>query len=395
MMAVTDDKLAYTMRPERIALIGIGGAGGNVLDLLAAGDVSGPSMIAINTDCQALEKCRVPARVQIGARLTRGLGAAGDSAVGRMAAEEDAAILAGLCADKDLVIIIAGLGGGTGSGAAVAMVRIAHENNCIAICVLTLPFDYEGEAIRTRAMTTLDELRDVADAVLLVPNQRLFASASPGAALDAVFAQANAQIAAGVSGVWHMLVTHGFINITLADIRVAAQKSGGILVFNNATARGPDRATQVARQLLESPLLDGGRLVREADILLLSIVGGEGTAYAEVESVVASIRHAIKPQAQVRIGPALTAQASDRLSVTLIVPEQWNRTGADGAAAAEAVAETILKPPAAAGAAKPTQAQLTLDAVSQGRFKDVEPTLYKGENLDIPTYRRRGLVLDK
>ena len=391
MNRVMNEKLTCVVRPERMALIGVGGAGGAIIGLVAERLAGGPIVAAVNTDYQALERCCVPTRVQIGARLTRGLGTGGDPAKGRTAVDEEAVLLNALCAGKDLVIFVAGLGGGTGSGATPALVRIAHENNAIALCVTTMPFDYEGEAIRRLAEETITELRGLADAVLVIPNQRLFSSPAAGTPHEEAFVRANAMIADGITGLWQMVVTQGFMHITLADIRAVASKSDGILVFGCGAATGPGRAARAAQQAIGSHLLDGGQTLIAADTVLASVVGGPETSFAEIEQVVETVRQAARPGALLKVGPTLTAAQDSNLCVTLILPDAARRS------------DTRLSMPAAVAATgeggppggRPVQTQLQLESISQGRFKDVDPTMHDGQNLDVPTWKRRGLVIDK
>lgn len=390
MNSIKNEKLTCVVRPERMALIGLGGAGGAIIGMVAERLAAGPVVAAVNTDYQALERCCVPTKVQIGARLTRGLGAGGDPAKGRTAVEEEAVLLNALCAGKDVVVIVAGLGGGTGSGAMPSLVRIAHENNAIALCVATMPFDYEGDGIRRLAGAAISELRGLADAVLIVPNQRLFADSGSATPLDEAFVRANAVIADGITGLWQMLVTQGFMHVTLADIRAAALKTDGILALGCGAASGPERAERAAKQAIASPLLDGGRILRAAETVLVSIVGGPETSFAEIEQVVAVVRGAARPGVQLKVGPTLTAPADSRLCVTLMAPNACEEGPQDRVAPAA----TATAADGTAGV-RPVQAQLQFESVSQGRFKDVDPTMHDGQNLDVPTWKRRGLVIDK
>lgn len=389
MNRIMNEKLTCIVRPERMAFIGVGGAGGAIISLVAERLVAGPVVAAVNTDYQALERCCVPTKVQIGARLTRGLGAGGDPAKGRAAVEEENALLNGLCAGKDVVILVVGLGGGTGSGAAPSLVRIAHENNAIALCVATTPFEYEGEEIKRLAAAAVAELRGSADAMLVVPNARLFADCGSDTPLEEAFARANAAIADGITGLWQMLMAQGFMHVTLGDIRAAALKTDGVLALGCGSASGPDRARSAAQQAAASPLLDGGQILRAADTVLASIVGGPETSFAEIEQAIGAIKEAAQPGVQLRVGPSLIGAENSLLQVTLLVPD------ARGESSAKHAQPPAKDPHSAASGGHPVQAQLQFEGVSQGRFKDVEPTMHEGQNLDVPTWKRRGLVIDK
>jgi cell division protein FtsZ len=377
-----------------LTVVGVGGGGSNIVARMAeewaAG--AGPACAVVNTDSGALDACPAPVKVEIGAALTRGLGAGGDPELGRRAAEDEFAALCGLFEGKELVFIVATLGGGTGTGAAPVLARAAHESGALVLALAALPFEFESEAVRRRAAQGLAALREEADAIVVIPNQRLFQAADLQAATEQAFAAANTLLARGIAGFWKMVVLHGVMSLTFADLRAAVRRGGGPLVFGYGRAEGAERARKAAEEAWHSPLLDGGRVPAEAEMLIVSLVFGPDVAFAEVEQAMETIAAAARKDANLHWGPAMDPSIPGRVEVTLIAAEPGPATtaaetagaGSDGTEAAPAREPERLR-----------QTQLGLEGVAKGRFKDVEPTLHGGENLDIPTYERRGVVIPK
>jgi cell division protein FtsZ len=428
-------------------VFGVGGAGGNAVQQMAKKGLEGATFFALNTDIHALADCLAPQTLPLGAKLTRGLGAGGDPEIGRAAAEQDADPLRDLCAGADIVVVVTGLGGGTGTGASPVLARLAKEAGALTLAVVTLPFECEGTRRQCQARAGLEQLKEAADAVLCLPNDRVLKLIDENTSLIETFKITNDLLAQGVRGIWRLLTRTGIINVDFADLCAVVSGRHAESSFATADARGEHRARDVAEKILTSPLLDGGAVLSEAESVLVSVVGGAELTMAEVNRVMARINRACE-NAHIILGAAVDEEFKDRLSVTVVATrragvEPENRREMAPAASADAPETSRLAEPAAgegsgfdsqflssarsprpasrfiapppaltaeqkeqalaqqnAGRSyrkprsKMRQGMLPLEIVSKGRFEKSEPTIYQGEDLDVPTYIRRGVPLN-
>ena len=436
------------MDPRELTLkvFGVGGAGCNAVEQIAQNGFVGVEFVAVNTDVQALLDLSVGRVVPLGATLTRGLGAGGDPEVGRAAAEEDAEQLCRLCADAKVVVIVTGLGGGTGTGASPVLARAAKEAGALVLAIATLPFECEGARRRSQAQAGLEELKETADAVLCLPNQRVIKLIDEKTSLVETFKITNDLLAQGLRGIWRLLARTGIINVDFADLCAVVRGQHAESSFACAEAQGEHRAREVVDMLLASPWLEGGTLLREAESVLVSIVAGSDLTMAEVNLVMSQINHVCE-YAHIIMGAAIEAELGDRLSVTVIVARQPEAGAADAVTAPAVLREgdearskrtagetveasafdsqfieknpparppsRFVPPPPELGpekkqqllaqqkrrpyrkpGSKMRQGTLPLEIVSRGRFEKSEPTIYHGEDLDVPTYIRRGVPLN-
>jgi cell division protein FtsZ len=385
--------------PKRIMVVGVGGGGCNAVDGMAVDWDNGPVVVAVNTDTQALSGLRKATPLGIGEKITRGMGTGGDRTIGRLAAEDDSEKLRNLCVAKDLVIVVTALGGGTGTGAAPVVARAAHETGALVIAFATLPFSFEGEHRMAQARQGVAELRDQADVVIVVPNQGLFAAAGGNATAEEAFRQADYILSMGVFAIWKLLTQRGLINIDFATLRVVARCSGGVSAFSYGEGRGFTRAEEAAQAALHSPLLDAGAaLLANAESVLISILGGPDMAIREVESIMNAIRKVVRKDAHIFMGTAIDEHWRDTVSVTIVASQFWvDEETAAGKAETEPEEDEAAR--TASGRKKKrsgaTQTQLGFEPVSKGIFKDVEPTYIEGEDMDIPTFVRRRIVIEK
>ena len=395
-MSVDDQSIG----PKRIMVVGVGGGGCNAVDGMAVDWEQGPVVVAVNTDMQALSGLKKATRQSIGEKITRGMGTGGDPTIGRLAAEDDFEKLRALCVAKDLVIVVTALGGGTGTGAAPVVARAAHETGALVIAFATLPFAFEGEHRMAQARQGVAELRDQADVVIVVPNQGLFAAAGGNATAEDAFRQADYILSMGVFAIWKLLTQRGLINIDFATLRVVARCSGGVSTFSYGEGRGFTRAEEAVQAALHSPLLESGpSLLAEAESVLISILGGPDMAIREVEAVMNAIRKVTRKDAHIFMGTAIDEHWRDTVSVTIVASQFWvdeeasagkPETEPEGGDASKTVSAGKKKKRASA-----QQAQLGFEPVSKGIFKDVEPTYIDGEDMDIPTFMRRRIVIEK
>jgi cell division protein FtsZ len=377
----------------RLKLVGVGGAGGNAVHAIAANQatLTGVELVAINTDRQALDAVAHAERVQIGNALTHGLGAGGDPEIGARAAQLDAERLEAALQNADVVFLTAGLGGGTGTGASPLIARLAKEQGALVLAFVAMPFAFEGKRRTEQAEAGLEKLKAAADAVICIHNDRLFKVLGADAPATAAFARCNEIIASGVQAVWQLLARQGLINLDFADLRATLGARHAEGLFSHGEATGPDRARDALQQLLENPLFDANETLVRAEGVLVSILGGPDLTLADVQRIVEPISR-LAQRAQVIMGAAIDDQYRDRLAVTVIAS-----TGKRAVAARTPVPTTAGKAVSPAPVAgkeplgAPKQEDLPLQPISRGRFADGEPTLVNGEDLDVPTFIRRGV----
>jgi cell division protein FtsZ len=412
-------------------VLGVGGAGCNALAHLVQTGLAGIECAALNTDAAALDRCLAPQKFPLGAQLTRGLGAGGDPERGRAAAEEDKEKLRGLCAGADVVVIIAGLGGGTGTGASPVIAELAKQAGALVLGMVVLPFDWEGPRRQRQAQLGLHQLKTVADSVICLPNQKLLGMVAENTTVVEGFAIAHDLLARGVRGLSRLLTQTGYINVDFADICTVTRDRHAECSLATAEAQGETRARDLLERLLKHPLMENGRALAEASTVLVSLVGGPDLSLTDVRTVMDQIhRHCENPH--IIMGAAVEEGFAGQLAVTLMSSrrngkEKSAATGtAEGAPAEPPLLDSKLvdpttenRPPSRFVAPPPTitpenanqvlqslaprarrkaikmvQGQLPLEMISKGRFEKSEPTIWSGQDLDVPTYLRRNLVLN-
>jgi cell division protein FtsZ len=296
-------------------VVGVVGGGGNAVDRLVEAGARGVECVTVNTDAQVLLRSAAPTRVRIGDRAARGLGAGGDPAVGRAAAEESREELAELLAGADLVFVAAGMGGGTGSGAAPVVAGIARGLGALTVGVVTRPFAFEGGRRHRHAGEGIAALRERADTLITIPNDRLLALADRRLPLVDAFRLADEVLRQGIQGIAELITTPGLINLDFADVRTVMAGAGPALLAIGHGA-GEARATEAARAAIASPLLEGG--MAGATGILFNITGGADLTLHEVNAAAGIITAAADPQAQVIFGTALDPHSGDAVRITVI-----------------------------------------------------------------------------
>jgi len=406
-----------------IKVLGVGGAGGNAVSHLAAQEFPGVAFAVLHTDAMALRQFNVGTKISLGSRKFRGLGAGGDPARGRAAAEEDEAAIRALVVDANIVFIIAGLGGGTGTGASPVVARIAKECGALVLAIGIAPFEVEGGKRMRQALLGLQELKHAADGVIVLPNQRMFKLVDEKTPLVEALQITNGLIAQGVRGIWRLLSRPGLIHVNFADLCAVTQGRHAESALATVEARGENRAREVIEKLMKHPLIDGGAGLADASGVLVCIGGGPGLSLAEVNRIMDQIsRHC--EGANIILGAAVDEELGDGLSVTLLAAKSAGKpaslagmTEPHMSMAPQTVESTSDKDPGMGsdrpkddapgaspairgsrgrkGRAMPArQGQLALEIVSKGRFDQIEPTIHQGQDLDLPTYIRRGVALN-
>src|SRR5437773_7427868 len=304
-------------RDFALKVFGVGGAGCNAVEHISQSGLPGVRFAALNTDIQSLVDLSVECVVPLGSLLTRGLGAGGDPEIGRAAAEEETEGLRKLCAGAGVVVIMTGLGGGTGTGASPVLARVAKEAGALVLAMATLPFECEGARRQRQAQAGLEQLKEAADAVLCLPNQRVLKLIDENTSLIETFKITNDLLAQGLRGIWRLLSRAGIINVDFADLCAVVRGQHAESSFACAEAGGEHRAREVVENLLASPLLEGGAVLNEAESVLVSIVAGSDLTMAEVNRLMSQINRASE-NAQIIMGAAVEKELGDRLSVTLV-----------------------------------------------------------------------------
>ncbi|MCR4403688.1 MAG: cell division protein FtsZ [Candidatus Acetothermia bacterium] len=299
----------------RIKVIGVGGGGGNAINRMMKFKISNVELIAVNTDAQVLETMvEAHKKVQIGKKLTQGLGAGGNPEIGRKAAEESEAEIADLLTDVDMVFITAGMGGGTGTGATPVIARIAKEMGILTAAIVTKPFSFEGRAREEKARRGIEELRQHVDTLIAISNDRLLRIAPEDLPLIRAFELADDILRQGVQGISDLILTPGMINLDFADIE-ATMRNAGTAMMGIGIGEGEGRTKEAARNAISSPLLEGS--IEGAQKVILNITGGESLTLDEVTEAATLIRDTVSDQADIFFG-AVIQDGYEKVKLTVI-----------------------------------------------------------------------------
>jgi cell division protein FtsZ len=411
----------------QVKVIGVGGAGGNAAEYMARQDFAGVAFTAVNTDAQALAQLTLADRVALGAKLTRGLGTGGDPEMGRASAEEDVEKLKALCAGADIVCVVAGLGGGTGTGAGPVVARLARETGALVLGIVTLPFEFEGSRRLRQAQLGLRELKNAADGVICLPNQKVFKLIDENTSVNEAFKITNELLAQGVRGIWRLVTHTGLINVDFNDLCAVLRGRHEESSLATVEASGENRSHEIVEKITAHPFLENGQVLAEADAVLVSFAGGPDLTMAEINRVMEQINRQCE-NAHIIMGAGIYEAFAGRLSVTLVASranehdERARSNAQDGLSAARE--QEIANPtntrrpgqrhlPPAPELSEEQKAKLMesqgrlrrkgpvtrqmplpLEIVQKGRFAKSEPTVHGGEDLDVPTYIRRGVALN-
>jgi cell division protein FtsZ len=301
-----------------IKVVGVGGAGSNVLDRIVLDGLNKAEMIAINTDVQSLASSVAAHKVQLGRTVTRGLGAGGDPELGYNAAFESADEIRRALADARMVFLCTGLGGGTGSGAAPAVAQVAREAGSLVAVFATLPFAFEGKRRMAQAREALARLRDNADAVICFENDRMGDMVAPKAGIHQAFAVADVTISQSVRSIVNLIQRPGLIRIGFDDLLAALRSPSGRCLFGFGESDSDNRAHDALTQALKNPLMDRGRMLADASHVLVQIAGGPAMTLSEVEILMQELGRHINDHTQILFGTSVDGRMGNRLSVTLI-----------------------------------------------------------------------------
>jgi cell division protein FtsZ len=312
----------------KIAVIGVGGAGGNAVANMIGAKVEGVDFIVANTDAQALNASPAEYRIQLGADITQGLGAGSRPEVGRAAAEETIEQVKSALSGAHMCFIAAGMGGGTGTGAAPVIAKAAREMNILTVGVVTKPFLFEGSRRMRSADSGIAELQQHVDTLIVIPNQNLFLVANPNTTFKEAFLLADEVLQQGVRGITDLMVMPGLINLDFADVRSVMHEMGKAMM-GTGEAEGDGRALEAAERAIANPLLDGVSM-QGAKGVIVSITGGEDMRLMEVDEAANHIRELVDPDANIIWGSAFNESLNGKIRVSVVA------TGIDSDASAVA-----------------------------------------------------------
>jgi cell division protein FtsZ len=320
----------------RIKVVGVGGGGGNAVNRMALAGLEGVEFIVANTDVQALQYNAAPVKIQIGAKLTKGLGAGADPNVGREAALEDTDSLIQALTGADMVFVTTGLGGGTGTGAAPVIASLASELGALTIAVVTKPFRFEGRKRLAQADRGLAALRECVDTIITIPNERLLTIIDRGTPLPEAFATADDVLRQAIQGISDLILVPGLINLDFADVKTI-MSGMGLAMMGTGVMSGENRMIEAAKAAISSPLLEGAS-VQGARGVIINITGGHDMSLMEVNEASLLIQEAAHEDANIIFGAVVDPTLEGRVKVTVIA------TGFDSGVARQPVASASQTP---------------------------------------------------
>ena len=371
----------------KIKVLGIGGGGGNAVNRMIEASIEGVDFIAVNTDLQALSANRAGTKLQIGGKITKGLGSGGRPEVGKQAAVEDTERLIELLQGADMVFLTTGLGGGTGTGATPILANLASEMDILAIAIVTLPFEFEGRVRAKQAEEGLKELKGVVDTVIAIPNERLLQTVNLDTSIQDAFKMADDILRQAVQGISDLITKPGLINLDFADVK-SIMKGMGMAFMGTGIASGENRAMDGAQKAISSPLLVDTS-IEGAKGVLINITGGKDLTLHEVSKASQLIHRMAHPDANIIFGTVIDNSMKEMVKVTVIA------TGFDGTKEKEAEVETELPRPA-----RPTPPPFQVDSDTPtylfepkgGKTPLWEPPAWEKqyEPYETPTFIRRS-----
>ena len=386
----------------KIKVIGVGGGGSNAVNRMIRAKVEGVEFIAANTDQQALQLSAAPVKLQLGAKLTKGLGAGANPDIGRKAALEDTEKIIEVLEGADMVFVTAGLGGGTGSGAAPVVASLASELGALAVAVVTKPFHFEGKRRMVQAEQALSELVGCLDTVIVIPNERLISTIEKGTSFFEAFRIADDVLRQAVQGISDIITIPGIINRDFADVKTIL-KGMGYAVMGTAMASGPDRAVEAANRAINSPLLEDN-CIQGAHGILINISGSSSMSLHEVNEASMVIQKAAHENANIIFGAVQEESLKDQVKITVIaagfkeaparrlsqqkpayLPKEWKAQHA--VAAAGGGGGVVVSGSSSPGASRPGSDSIVAQVARN--VSSVTGEIH-ADDLDVPTFLRRA-----
>ena len=357
----------------RIKVIGVGGGGGNAVNRMIEAGIEGIEFLVANTDLQALKRSRSPIKIQLGGRLTKGLGAGANPSIGRDAALEDTEKIIEVLEGADMVFVTTGLGGGTGTGAAPIIASLATELNALTVAVVTKPFHFEGRRRMLQADQGLRELRECVDTVITIPNERLLHTVDRGVSLPDSFKVADDVLRQAVQGISDLITVPGLINLDFADVK-AIMAGMGLALMGAGRASGEHRAMEATQQAISSPLLEEAT-IEGAKGVLINITGGPDLTLYEVNEASSIIRESADDDANIIFGAVIDETMRDEMKITVIATG-FDKESADAGSATSSAALPPVPP------------RYTMRPGDDLSRPGVNPPA-RPDDLDVPTFIRK------
>ena len=362
-----------------IKVVGVGGGGCNAVERMIKEGLQGVEFIAVNTDAQALMLSSAPTRVRIGEKLTRGLGSGGSPEQGRKAGEESQEALYNVMRGADMVFVTSGMGGGTGTGASPIVAQIAREVGALTIGVVTKPFTFEGSRRLQAAEAGIEKLKEQADTLIVIPNDRLLQIVDKRASLQDSFRVADDVLRQGVQGISELITVPGLINLDFADVRTIMSE-GGAALMAVGEGHGEDRARMAAEQAISSQLLD--ITIDGARGILFNVTGGPDLTLFEVNQAAAIIKETAHPDVNLIFGAVIDPNLGDEVHVTVIA------TGFERTGMPRRVDMSKAQPRIEARPLQKGEPSRELQPIEVGRPTEFTPRKFNTEDIDLPTFLR-------
>jgi cell division protein FtsZ len=366
----------------RIKVIGVGGGGNNAVNRMIEDGVQGVEFIAVNTDAQALKLSKAEIKMQIGATLTRGLGAGANPEVGRNAVEESRKQIQEVLKGADMVFVTAGMGGGTGTGAAPAIAQISRELGALTIGVVTRPFGFEGRKRATNAAAGIDLMREAVDTLIIVPNDRLLQIVDKKTPMIQAFREADNVLRQGVQGISDLIAVPGLINLDFADVKTIMSNQGTALM-GIGLAKGKDRAVEAAKKAISSPLLETS--IDGAQGVLMNITGGSNLSLYEVQEAADIVSSAADKELNMIFGSIINEDFKDEIMITVIATGFSEKELSSRKSAAVPTRETNSRPQSQGFSRREQSVQ---EEPVQSHERHERPRQQSEDGLDIPTFLR-------
>ena len=347
-----------------IKVIGVGGAGNNAVNRMIEAEIKGVEFIAVNTDRQALQKSKAPTKIQIGEKITRGLGAGANPDIGAQAAEESKSEIGEALRGADMVFVTAGMGGGTGTGAAAIVAGTAKEMGILTIAVVTKPFTFEGKKRLAQAERGVESLKGNVDSLVVIPNDKLLQITEKKTSIVEAFKIADDVLRQGVQGISDLIAIEGLVNLDFADVKTI-MLNRGMAHMGIGRASGEDRAEVAAKQAIQSPLLETS--IEGARGVIINITGGNDLGLQEINTAAELVQRSVDPEANIIWGSVIDEALGDEIVITVIA------TGFEKE-----------------GNVTPTIGDITSKAWNSKQTTNVSDSVTSSSDLDIPTFLRNN-----
>ena len=375
---VRHDELEENTPICKIKVIGVGGGGNNAVNRMIYAGITSASFVAINTDKQALLMSKAPSRLQIGEKLTRGLGAGADPEIGKKAAEESRELIEEVLKDTDLVFVTAGMGGGTGTGAAPVVASIAKEMGILTIAVVTKPFRFEGKKRMENAENGIKDLKNVVDTLVVIPNDKLLTIVPKNTPIIDAFKTADDVLRQGIQGISDLIVTSSLINLDFADVK-AIMKNKGLAHMGLGRGKGENRTIEAVRQAVSSPLLE--TTIEGATGIILNIKGSPNLTLDEVYESADLVKEVVDPSCNIIFGSGIDSKMDDEVEITVIA------TGFSGGTIQEDMKQEVRRN--IISNTQPTEQEEIISAVENPEVNNTPSSRLDIDDSDIPSFIKK------